>query len=183
MSKPCNDCPNQSETVESEPGIPAADIPKKPAKGLVIYTGGLPEHHLSMMQHTLPPDYTYGRFLPDGSILYDQRLGDWEPPSLVEGYERDGQDSWSFHPLWESCKLRMYGTEIKENCKCIQVISLCNHPEVKPNDHGEVTYEMCQGCTHRTPIPVPLAPKPQSLPEPFRLPATDQSQTSPLSRM
>ena len=182
MSKPCNDCPNHSKIEENKPGIPDAIVPKKPAMGWVVYTGGPPEVHLAMMQHTLPDDYTYGYFLSDGSIRYDQRLGDWEPPSLVEGYERDGQDSWSFHPLWESCQLRVYGTEIKEQCRCIQVVAVCSHPEITLNDHGEVTFTQCRDCPRRLPIPVPFAPKRTNPPKPFRSPVTGQSQTGPLPR-
>ena len=167
MPEPCPECPNQPEIVEGEPSIRDATVPKKPGRGWVLYTGGPPEAHLSMMQHTLPDDYTYGRFLPDGSILYDQRPDDWEPPSLVEGYERDGQDSWSFHPLWESCQLRMYRTEIKKQCRCIQVFVMCIHPEATLNDHGEGTYEGCKGCPHRVPIPVPFVPKRAEIPAPF----------------
>lgn len=173
MSKPCPECPNHPEIEGVEPSIPDAIVPKEPAMGWVLYTGGPPETHLAMMQHTLPDDYTYGYFLPDGSIHYDKRPDDWEPPGLVEGYERDGQDSWSFHPLWESCQLRMYGTEIKKQCRCIQVVAVCNHHKVELNDHGEVTYEMCKGCTHRVPIPVLVVPKKLPPPSPFRSTATD----------
>lgn len=159
----CPECPNQPEIPEQSDGNNELTIPKfvkpdKPRNGWVVYTGGPPETHLAMMQHTLPEDYTYGYFLPDGTIQYDKRLDDWEPPSLVEGYERDGQDSWSFHPLWKSCQFRMYSTEVKDKCRCIQVLAICSHPNAKLDEHGRVTYKECSECTKCLPIPIPLVP-------------------------
>ena len=180
ISNPCPGCPNQPEISEpeiSESGIPNVSMPKKPVPGWVLYNGGPPEAHLAMMQYTLPDDYTYGHFLADGSILYDKKPDDWEPPGLVEGYERDGQDSWSFHPLWKSCQLRIYGTEIKEQCNCIQVLTMCNHPEITLDNHGEVTFGQCNSCLIRIPIPIPFVPKRTEIPTPFkpRSPVTGQS--------
>jgi hypothetical protein len=177
MSKPCTDCPNQpGQDEKGEPTIPDVIMPEKmPNVGWVIYTGGPPERHLSMMQHTLPKDYTRGRFLPDGSLQYENGPDGWEPPSPVEGYERDAEDAWLFRPLWKSCQLRMYGTVIKESCECIQVLAVCSHPETKLNEHGEVTFDMCETCPWRSPIPVPLVPQSSPKPIPFRTPGSAEA--------
>jgi hypothetical protein len=181
MSEPCKDCPQPVDKDEQgEPTIPKilgqAD---KSTVGWVLYTGGPPERHLAMMQHTLPDGYQYGRFLPDGSIQYEKGPDGWEPPSPIEGYERDAEDQWFFRPLWESCQLRMYGTVVKEACECIQVLTVCSHPETKLNEHGEVTFAMCQSCPRRVPILVPITPKRTPLPESFRLPESDQARSGP----
>jgi hypothetical protein len=146
MSEPCNDCPNQPKTENGEQTIPDIVAPIK-------HSGGPPEIHLAMMQHTLPPSYSRAHFLPDGSIQYTKGPDDWEPPSPIEGYERDAENPWFFRPLWKSCQLRMFGTEIKEACECIQVVTICNHPETELDGHGEVTFAMCEECPHRESIP------------------------------
>ncbi len=155
MPKPCQDCPEQP--IESGPARP-----EKPAIGWVIYTGGPPENHLAMMQHTLPSDFKRAHFLSNGSIQYEKGPDDWEPPSPIEGYERDVENDWLFHPLWESCQHRMYGTEIKEACECIQVLTMCTYPDTELNKHGKVVFTICKSCPQRVPIPVPVVVRPRS---------------------
>lgn len=176
----CQDCPNQPKTENQEPGIPEVILPaKKPTVGWVIYTGGPPERHLSMMQHTLPDGYVRARFLPDGCIKYEKGPDDWEPPSSIEGYERDAKDPWLFHPRWESCQLRMYGTVVRDACECIQVLAVCSHSEVELNDHGEVTFDECQDCPFCTPIPSPVLPKGSPSPTPFGFEESGSVQSAP----
>jgi hypothetical protein len=164
----CQDCPNQPANEQGEPVAPAPILPKdKPTMGWVVYTGGTPERHLAMMQHTLPEGYTRAKFLSDGSIEYEKGPDDWEPPSPIEGYERDAENQWLFRPLWKSCQLRMYGTVVKEACECIQVHAVCSHPEVRLDDHGEVNYDVCKECPHRMPIQELIVPKPTPLPKPY----------------
>ena len=140
----CQDCPDQS--------VPKGSV------GWVVYTGGPPRLHLAMMQHTLPDDFHRAKFLPDGSIQYAKGPDEWEPPSPIEGYMRDELNDWLFHPLWKSCQLRLYGTFVKENCLCIEVLAVCNHPETKPDEHGEVKFNICESCKRRVPIAEPVMP-------------------------
>ena len=157
----CKDCP------EEQLGLPAE------GERWIVYTGGLPERHLAMMQHTLPDDYTKGKFLPDGSIQYEKGPDDWEPPSPVEGYECDAEDPWLFRPIWKSCQLRMYSTVVKEACECIQVRTMCNHPETGPEPG--VTFETCKACPNREPIQARLVPKRTPMPKPFTGPESPAS--------
>jgi len=162
----CKDCPEQTPS-----GIPDVIAPEGLASiGWVVYTGGPPELHLAMMQHTLPADYQKGQFLPDGSIQYEKRPDDWEPPGPIEGYERDTEDAWLFRPLWKSCRMRLYSTVVKEACECIQVVAICSDPESELDEHGKIPFEVCEDCPRREPIPVRITPKRTPLPEPFRSP-------------
>ncbi len=149
----CQNCPE--EILYDKP---------KDAVGWVVYTGGPPQLHLAMMQKTLPKDFSRAKFLPDGSILYVKGPSDWEPPSAIEGYRRDAENPWLFHPLWKSCQLRMYGAIVKESCRCIQVLAVCNHPKIEPDAHGEVTFAMCEACQRRVPIPEPIVPLARAVP-------------------
>lgn len=151
----CEDCPDEN----GESTTPEIVVPSKHTTGWIVYTGGSFKLHLAMMQHTLPPDYSRAHFLVDGCIRYEKGPDDWEPPSPIDGYKRDTENPWFFRPLWKSCRLRMFGTEIKEACECIQVIAICNHPETDLNSHGEVPFTMCEACPHRDPIPVLVQPK------------------------
>jgi hypothetical protein len=163
----CKDCP-------PEPiGLP------EDGERWIVYGGGFPEHPLAMMQHTLPGDYTKGKFLSDGSLKYEKGPDDWEPPSPVEGYERDAKDPWLFRPLWKSCQLRMYSTVVKEACDCIQVRAMCNHPETGPSPM--VDFEICEACQKRQPIQARIVPKRTPMPKPFTLPVqgSTSGQSSP----
>ena len=145
----CEDCP--------EPNRPGGV-----KGGLVVYTGGSPEQHLSAMQYTLPEDFDRVEFLADGSIRYHP--GDWEPPKPIEGYGQDQHNPLLFRPLWQSCQMRLYGTSISEGCNCLQVYVICNHPHVENEGSGRVTFEQCEKCDHR--VPIYIKPPPVRTPLP-----------------
>lgn len=131
--------------------------PPQPAvepRGYVVYGGGPPERMLHLIGRTLPADdgvqRDFGRptFHSDGRIEYPKRPGDWEPPAEIDGYERDGENKWLFHPKWDFCNLRMMGAALKENCGCISVVSKCMHP-LAPTFNQFVTHADCSTCPHR----------------------------------
>ncbi len=84
----------------------------------------------------------------DGSIVYEQEEGTWEPPRDIRGYRRDSENSWRFIPLWLKCLLRFPQGHRSKNCGCIQVTMKCLAPGSELNDM-EVTYEQCQQCSIR----------------------------------
>ena len=164
----CSDCPQRPpEENVSQPVLEVTPAPKR-GTGWVVYTGGTHERHLAMMRHTLPPDYDRVTIHDDGSIEYKRVPDDWEPPSPIEGYQRDPNNPLSFRPLWKSCQWRMYGTKVKETCQCIQVLPACSHPATVLSAHGLVEFDTCKHCPNRKPIPTPKLPARRPLPEPYQ---------------
>lgn len=106
---------------------------------------------LSDLDKTLPP-FVEGRdrplhIEPDGTIVYDKRAGDWEPPRDIDGYQRDPNDPFIFHPLWKSCALRLQVGVRLANCGCIQVRMRCNNPAAELGKN--VKYTDCEACKVR----------------------------------
>jgi len=73
---------------------------------------------------------------PDGTIAYKKQ--GWEPPLNIDGYERDKENRWVFHPLWPECDTRDAEAILAEACKCLQVKMTCNGQPV--------SLERCQQC-------------------------------------
>ena len=133
-----------------------------------IYTGGLAEHHLIGIILTLPEDYQRIQVHPDGSLEYEKGLDDWESPSPIDGYVRDSENKWLFHPLWESCIWRQYSTILKSQCKCIEVIAKCDQ------SFNWVKFEDCQQCKARVPADLPITIKKKTIKN-LRLPDLDHN--------
>jgi len=131
--------------------------------GLVVYTGGSPEQHLTAMRYTLPEDFDRVEFLADGSIRY--KPGDWEPPKPIEGYEQDRHNPLLFRPLWLPCQMRLYGTSISDGCNCLQIHAMCSHPQVKLDGNIRVSFERCKRCYQRVPIKMKSVPRRTPLPQ------------------
>ena len=93
----------------------------------------------------------------DGSIVYEQEEGEWEPPRDIKGYQRDSENPWRFTPLWPKCSRRFPKGHRSENCGCIQVTMKCLDLDSGLNGE-EVTYEQCQQCPVRE-CPVRDLPK------------------------
>ena len=68
-------------------------------------------------------------FHDDGSIEYPKGEKDWEPPKDINGYARDPDNKWLFHPQWPVCSLRYMAAFLKANCGCIDIIARCNNPK------------------------------------------------------
>lgn len=161
---PCKGCDDPVMPTRPVPKINRPDPrpePPQPAvlpQGFVVYGGGKPERLLSLMGQTLPPDDGIERdfarpvFNQDGSIEYPKRPGDWEPPGEIDGYERDGENKWLFHPKWDFCPLRLMGAALKPNCGCISVVSRCIHPATSTFNQY-VTHADCHSCPVRTSSP------------------------------
>ena len=118
----CRDCFQPAREMPQPVPEPTFTSPR--GTGWVVYTGGTHQRHLAMMRHTLSPGYDRVTFHDDGSIEYRKGPDDWEPPSPIEGYERDPKNPLFFRPLWKSCTWRMYGTEVMAACQCLQVLLL-----------------------------------------------------------
>ena len=74
--------------------------------------------------------------LNDGTIVY-KKTG-WEPPLNIDGYGRDKENRWVFHPLWPECDTREAEVVLAEECKCLHVKMFC--------DGQPVSLERCQEC-------------------------------------
>lgn len=84
----------------------------------------------------------------DGSIIYAQEEGDWEPPKDINGYKRDPENPWRFIPLWPKCLRRMpKGTRTKR-CGCLQLTMVCDNPASELHTKT-VTDAECQQCPVR----------------------------------
>ena len=69
-------------------------------------------------------------FHADRTIEYPRRGKDWEPPQNINGYVRDPDNKWVFHPLWIPGQFRHQTAFLKANCGCsIDVICRCNSPQ------------------------------------------------------
>lgn len=147
--RPCKNCPDQP-IASQKPQVPF-DITKLglPQVVYVAYNG------LSDLQHTLPiydgvqRQFQRPVFSPDGSLEYPRLSGDETPPDEIDGYERDPDNAWKFHPIWPECALRLQGTELKPN-GCIDVVMVCNNPETSTFGK-KVTCETCTGCPVKRP--------------------------------
>lgn len=102
---------------------------------------------------TLPPDdgvhrlYPRPKFHEDGSIEYTNGGGD--PPPEINGYKRDALNPRLYHPIWPECALRMQGTKMTRKTGAIDVVMVCNNPEVKEHFMRNVTAETCVNCPLR----------------------------------
>jgi hypothetical protein len=74
--------------------------------------------------------------LNDGTIIY-KKVG-WEPPLNIDGYERDKENRWVFHPLWPECDTRNAEAILAGSCQCLQIKMTC--------DGQPVSLERCQEC-------------------------------------
>lgn len=84
----------------------------------------------------------------DGSIVYTQEEGEWEPPKDINGYRRDPMNPWRFTPLWLKCMKRTpKGTRTKA-CGCIQLTMVCDNPASELHTKT-VSDAECQQCSVR----------------------------------
>ncbi len=161
----CEDCPKprQSPSV----GVVAPEAQGRPLRALgqgwIAWTGGPPEAHLASLCFALPPGMLHVRVHPDGSIEYiGKRLDDWEPPSPIDGYERDAVNQRLYRPLWKSCQRRYFSVKTKEACQCLDVIAKCGNPQAAVVDEL-VKCWLCNQCEDRVSIPQLSVPKRKTL--------------------
>ncbi len=112
-----------------------------------IYTGGPPEAHLFGINQIIPERAEHIEVNLDGSIEYKKGLSDFEPPSPIDGYQRDKENDHLFLPQWKSCVWRHYGILFKTSCQCIDVLSRCGKTS------RMTSYTKCEECTERMGIP------------------------------
>jgi len=111
-----------------------------------------PRSDLQAIRQTLPK-HKPGRdrhftIEPDGSIVYAQEEGDWEPPRDIRGYKRDPENEWRFIPLWLRCLLRSPRGKRTGSCGCIQITMTCINFDSELN-RKEVSHGQCQQCPVR----------------------------------
>jgi len=163
-AKDCEGCPEprsprQPETLSEAPGRPLGAS----GRGWVTWTGGPPEAHLASLASVLPPEMAHVRIHPDGSIEYmEKRPDDWEPPSPIDGYERDAENPKLFRPLWKSCQYRYFSVSVTAACHCLDVIAECGHPETKVIARS-IDCQECNLCDLRLPIPEMFKPQKKTL--------------------
>lgn len=87
------------------------------------------------------------RFEADGTIVYDRRPEDWEPPRNINGYQRDPNDSFRFIRLWPPCPSRKEDVVRYPACGCINILARCGNPH---GDHfgKQITHTDCLGCVN-----------------------------------
>ncbi len=87
-------------------------------------------------------------FHDDGSIEYPREEGSWEPPRDINGYARDPNNNFLFHPLWLPCALRHQSAIMRPGCGCIEVIMRCNSPQA--TKFGQrLAHTDCEACPVR----------------------------------
>lgn len=84
----------------------------------------------------------------DGSIVYAQEEGEWEPPRDIRGYERDPENEWRFIPLWPRCSRRQPKGKRTGSCGCIQITMTCVNLDSELN-REKVSHKQCQHCLVR----------------------------------
>ena len=160
----CEGCPESRRTPTNRGAAPEAPgrTLRPSGQGWVVWTGGPPEAHLASLSFVLPPGMLHVRIHPDGSIEYEKGLDDWEPPSPIDGYERDAVNQRLYRPLWKSCQCRYFSVKVKEACQCLDVIAKCGHPQAEVVDEF-VKCWLCNQCEDRVAIPQPFVPKRKTL--------------------
>jgi len=163
---PCEGCPgsvrpapnvsinhHQIDTKSILDGLPDGTTKELQELKDVVYSkiwsvdvGKFAEGHLAQIVETVPGNLDRISSHADGSLEYEKGLDDFEPPSPIDGYERDSENLWLFRPLWESCTWRHYTTMFKQKCQCIDVLAKCS-----VSGHW-VKYEDCLKCQSRLPI-------------------------------
>jgi hypothetical protein len=102
------------------------------------------------------PQPAYRQFVveKDGSILYTQEEGVWEPPRDMDGYRRDPNNSWRFIPLvWPDCVGRHVAFFQRKNCGCLGTTITCNN-EKSESYKQRVTVDICEKCPSVTPMQI-----------------------------
>lgn len=88
--------------------------------------------------------------LADGTIVYERKPGDFEPPRDHKGYRRKSDDlrsddAWVFIPEWPHCPHRELNQTRKTGCGCLLIEMTCKDNR-SPYYRELVELEMCQGC-------------------------------------
>ena len=86
-------------------------------------------------------------FESDGTLVYEQEEGDWEPPQPIDGFEMDPDNPWRLRPLWGRCGARLHTAIRFPTCGCIGLISRCTAPDARFMQR--ITYEICQQCLYQ----------------------------------
>lgn len=88
--------------------------------------------------------------LPDGTIVYERKPGDFEPPRDHKGYRRKSDDlrsddAWVFIPDWPECPKRDLNQTRKTGCGCLLVEMTCKDKR-SPFFGESVELEDCLNC-------------------------------------
>ena len=62
--------------------------------------------------------------MPDGSIVYPARGGQWEWPREIVGYKRDPKDPFRFTKVWEPCTHRKE-VHTRTECGQLRIVAIC----------------------------------------------------------
>jgi hypothetical protein len=135
---PCTDC-----TQHPKLNHPA----KVPFQVPTGYTGCT----LASLARALPEPipgtpYALPRVAVDGTIIYAH--DEQPPPPDINGYRRNLDDPWRFHPLWNECTMRIHGTSRNRRSGAINVVMICNHPN-SPHQGVRLTHPHCADCLLR----------------------------------
>jgi hypothetical protein len=144
----CPHCPDHRPPAATErPSVQGAPLPPGQT-GYVVYDGGPPQTPMVTVRNIIPQREGMPVVDNEGAIEYPI---DRDPPQLLEGYERKSSNPWRLVPVWSPCQLRMYAVSTREDCNCVNISGVCNHPA---SEHFTqvVTHAGCQACAVRMPI-------------------------------
>lgn len=151
--KPCAGCPD----AENYKNATSTPLPRPQVYYVPPRRSG---SALQDLQLTLPPSDGVRRefqrpvFFADGGLEYPRLADDSaSPPDDIEGYKRDPQNPWRFHPTWQDCILRGQGTKLKPN-GCIDVAMACNNPHAELFGRPVLAQD-CADCPVRKNAPLP----------------------------
>ena len=110
----------------------------------------VPRPDLAAIELTLPastsnPTFQRPTFHDDGSIEYVKTE---KEPLDIDGYVRDENNHWLFHPLWNKCALRHAVAYFKAACGCVTLVMRCNNPQSA--EFGQrLAHTTCESCPVR----------------------------------
>ena len=134
---------------------PSTTSPATPPQTPPAFPTGYTGCALSSLRYALPPPlpntlYELPYITDDGTIIYTKTNANQTPPPEINGYSRDPDDLWCFHPLWPECAMRIHGLTRKRHTGAINIVMLCNHPE-SPQQSQRLTHHDCLNCSLRFP--------------------------------
>lgn len=88
------------------------------------------------------------KVMADGSLVYERRAGDWEPPPPHHGYrpkssDPRSDDAWMLVPVWPVCPFRQMANRVRE-CGCLRIVAVCTSKE--SGHEGQVDLATCLAC-------------------------------------
>lgn|SRR5574340_283925 len=85
------------------------------------------------------------QFTPHEDRTVEYVPKDWEPPKLMEGYERDPDNPYVLRSIWPNCKYLELKFKPTKACGCLTLDAQClKHATC-------AKFEQCKGCQEKEP--------------------------------